>query len=76
MSPAKLPSNTFYKQLNRRFDRRAKLLKRLGFQYIAANGLAVFQRTKWGRLQTIAASALLGYHNRMFREVILSGYCR
>lgn len=76
MTISQLPSNVLYGQINRRFDRRASLLRRLGFTYVSDKGLASFVRTKRGRTQSIAASAVLGYHNRLWREIILAGYCR
>ncbi len=76
MSINQLPSNVLYGQLNRRFDQRASLLRRLGFTYTANAGIAVFERTKHHKRQAIAASAVLAYHNRLWREIILGGYCR
>lgn len=76
MSPASLPSNVFYGQLNRRFDRRAKLLRKLGYKYssvqVLGDTIAVFAKPRrFGmRHDIITASIVLTSHNRIFRDYI------
>lgn len=77
-STADLTSNQFYGGLNRRFEKRAALLRRFGFAYTRtgwtdAHGktlpLALFTRNRY-RGQVIAASEVLHACNRVWRETL------
>lgn len=69
-----LTSNQFYGGMNRRFDKRAKRLRKLGFNYEihqldehdkrATKG--VFCRRRYGRMRMIFASELMTSCNRLW----------
>lgn len=71
MSPSQLPSNVFYGQLNRRFEHRARLLRRFGFRYVNLSGIGLFTRVRWTREQSVAAATVMSAHNRIWRELVL-----
>jgi hypothetical protein len=60
-----MTSNQLYGGMNKRFEKRAKHLRQLGFAYkIVAEGVAGFVRTRYGKTRTITASAALYATNR------------
>lgn len=70
-----LTSNQYYGGLNRRFDKRIRLLHRFGFRYridkIGTETFGVLYRKNPfnpHREQCILASELLHSHNRVFRD--------
>jgi hypothetical protein len=65
-----LTSNQYYGGLNRRFERRAALLRRLGFTYQRIEGMpvAVFGRGYLGKSQAIPAAVLHHADNRAWFE--------
>jgi len=74
MKTAELPMNVYCGQFNRRFDARIAFLHRFGFRYVATDGVGIVTRTKWGRVQSIPAAALLAYPPRLWRETVLRRY--
>lgn len=76
---ANLTSNQYYRGLNRRFDRRAKRLRQLGFVYRDGGmGFAVFSRMKGAnpKFHThIPACLLSSADNRRFYDAVVSA-CR
>lgn len=83
-STADLTSNQFYGGMNRRFEKRAALLRNVGFVYTAAYDadgnrlpLAMFTRKGWRyRAQVIAASEVLHADRRAWREMLASSLIR
>jgi hypothetical protein len=68
-----LTSNQYYGGLNRRFDRRARLLTRLGFvSNLVETDLRVFTRTRHARKVNIPAAVLTHADNRAWHEVLAS----
>lgn len=59
-----LTSNEYYGGLNRRFERRAKLLKRLGFRYEKTEYGAVFSRKRSYRNDGCIPAATLHHADR------------
>ena len=72
MVKASLSSNQWFGGLNRRFDRRARLLRRLGYRYATTPLGAVFVRGSVSRLESIAACVVMGSDNRAFLEAVRS----
>lgn len=72
MSGFGLSSNQFYGGLNRRFDRRARRLRSLGYQYTQTPFGAVFIRSRFGRLDSIPAGVVMNADNRAFVDSIRS----
>ena len=73
-----LTSNQLYGGLNRRFDRRASLLCRLGFKYVAiAEKIAAFQRAyPFGRSAIIPAAMVMHATNACWRDHLASTLSR
>ena len=63
-----LTSNQYYYGLNRRFEKRAKLLISLGYSYerIPGTTIAVYKKAELGRKKLILAQTLLHASNRGF----------
>lgn len=61
-----------YRYLNERFDDRALELAKLGFKYQGVPGLniAVFTRTRRGRVHTIAAGTVLNADEIVWADTI------
>lgn len=77
-----LTSNEYYGGLNRRFDRRARLLRRLGFAYkrIEEANIAVFARGRINRPESIPAAVLhhadnLAWINVLRNAGVRTGRC-
>lgn len=73
--PHNLTSNEYYGGLNRRFERRAKRLRTLGYEYerIDDLNLAVFaKRCRWNsrRNRAIPATAVARMSNEEYRELL------
>jgi hypothetical protein len=75
MVKAKISSNQWFGALNRRFDRRARLLRRLGYKYTRSPLGAVFVRGSGFRLESISASVVGSAHNRDFVEAVRCPVC-
>jgi hypothetical protein len=66
-----LTSNQHYGGLNKRFERRAALLRRFGFQYrILAPGVATFYRRPYHREYNVPAAAVLHADNRSWLDIL------
>lgn len=77
MSPATLPSNVFYSQLNRRFDRRVQQLLKMGYSSRQlAKDIAVMSRVKMGKEHNIANGTILNACPRVWRETVLTSVVR
>ena len=72
MSGFRFTSNQFYGGLNRRFDRRARLLHRLGYRYMGTPFGAVFVRGAAFRVESIPAGVVMHADNRAFLDSIRS----
>jgi len=71
--PRHLTTNQFYGGLNRRFEQRASLLRRMGFKYIAvADGVAAFTRSLYFRNHCIAAATVMHADRRSWLDVLAS----
>lgn len=68
----RITSNEYYGALNRRFDRRASLLRRLGYKYTATvyGGMFVKQQAKHWQTTSIPASIVMVSHNRDFIQTL------
>lgn len=75
MVKAEISSNQWYGGLNRRFDRRARLLRRLGYRYAASPFGAVFVRGRGSRLESILAVVVMSAHNRDFVDSVRRPMC-
>ncbi len=80
-----LPSNQFYSGLNRRFERRAKLLRRFGFKYRAVRlgaydrdgTIGVFTRRAWtGKAPAIQAASVIYAPARAWNEELAGALVR
>jgi len=58
MKCGELTSNEYYGGLNRRFDKRAARLRKLGFEYTGTDFGAFFIRKRFGRMSSIPAPTL------------------
>lgn len=65
-----MTSNQYYGALNRRFDKRARFLIKLGFAYsvLPETNIAVFSRPRPFRFNGIAASAVMLAPPRVWRD--------
>lgn len=72
MVKAEISSNQWYGAINRRFDRRARLLSRLGYKYTGTPFGAMFVRSRFCRIESIAAGVVMNAHNRAFVDAIRS----
>jgi hypothetical protein len=63
-----MTSNQYYGGINKRFDRRAKLLLTLGFKYTSVEGMAFFCRSDLLKNRNITASAVLYANNMVWRD--------
>ena len=70
MVKSEISSNQWYGALNRRFDRRARLLRRLGYRYTFTPLGAVFVRGFGHRLESISAAVVMCALNREFLESV------
>ena len=61
-----LTSNQYYGGLNRRFDKRASLLRKLGYKYVATQFGGMFVIDKYSYVTSIQASLVMSGHNRDF----------
>ena len=70
-SVSDLTSNQYYGGLNRRFERRAAVLRRFGFKYrCVAEGVAVFDRARFVKVQTITAAEVMHADGRAWRAAL------
>jgi hypothetical protein len=79
-----ITNNQYYGGLNRRFDRRAELLQRLGWKYVICNcdefperssrtaSLAVFRRTRRGMCRIIPAATVIHADRRSWIDLLRS----
>ena len=69
-----MTSNQYYGGLNRRFDNRAKLLRRLGFSYAQIDdlGFAVFTRKRRYKVANIPAVVLHAADRRLWHDTLRS----
>ena len=70
MVKSAVSSNQWFGGLNRRFDRRARLLRRLGYRYTFTPFGAVFVRGAAFRLESIQAGVVMSAGNREFLESV------
>jgi hypothetical protein len=70
-----LTSNQYYGGLNRRFDKRAALLRRFGFAYEVVGQVAIFSRTRRCRRSEVPAALLSHADKRAWREALRSILC-
>ena len=73
---ASLTSNQYYGGLNRRFDRRAALLIRLRFKYVAGEHGAAFVRPRLCRPANSIPAALLSHIDNRAWFDLLAGILR
>lgn len=72
-----LTSNEYYRGLRKRFERRAKRLRRLGFKYHSiAEGVGGFTRTRFGKTANIPAAVLHHADNRAWYDILRHNYVR
>lgn len=74
MGELAVTSNQYYGGINRRFDKRCRLLLSFGFKYERPKDLdfAIFRRPKrFGKVCTIAATEVMNVPNRVWRESTL-----
>ena len=76
-----LSSNTLYGQLNKRFDRRARILARAGYTYqridVLGTTRAYFVKLRYGsRYDVISADLVLSAHNRVFLDQLAANRYR
>jgi hypothetical protein len=72
-----LTSNQFYAGINRRFDRRAALLRKSGFSYRAVcPGVAVFTRVRYGKETNVAAATVLHADKRVWTDTLETALIR
>jgi hypothetical protein len=77
MSPSLLPSNVFYGQLNKRFDKRCRQLFLMGYRKRQlTKDIAVMSKTKLGKCHDIANGTILNACPRVWREIVLAGIVR
>lgn len=69
---ANVSSNQYYGALNRRFDRRAKLLRKLGYKYTHTpyGGVFIKQQSKHWQTVSIPASVVMIALNRDFLTTV------
>jgi hypothetical protein len=65
-----LSSNEYYGGINRRFDRRSKLLRKLGYTYTTTQYGAMFTRGNYHQIKSIAASLVLVASNFDFNATL------
>lgn len=67
-----LTSNQHYGGLNRRFDKRARLLKRFGWTYecVLPYRVGVFVRSRYHKTQAIAASGVMNMCRRNWQDLL------
>ena len=65
-SIGELTSNQYYGGLNRRFDKRIRLIRKFGF--VGVPRQPFYARRVFGTDQTIHCSVLLHSHNRVFHD--------
>ena len=70
MVKAAISSRQWFGALNRRFDRRARLLRRLGYKYTRSPLGAVFVRGFGHRLESISAAVVMSAQNREFIDSV------
>ena len=72
MFPNGITSNQYYGGLNRRFDRRAQLLRKLGYKYTGTVYGAMFikQQSKHWQTTSIPASVVMVAINRDFHQTL------
>lgn len=69
---SELTSNQYYGGLNRRFEKRAKVLRRLGWEYFPVAGLpiAVFRKSFGWKVRAIQASDLHHADKRAWMDIL------
>ena len=71
MMISQLTSNQYYGGLNRRFDKRCRRLKQMGFKYVRTEFGAIFQKIWYGsKTYNIPADLVMNAHNRVFIDEI------
>jgi hypothetical protein len=66
MVKAEISSNQWYGAINRRFNRRSRLLRRLGYKYMGTPFGAMFVRSRGGCLESIQVGFVQSADNRSF----------
>lgn len=67
-----LTSNEYYGGLNRRFEKRANLLRKLGWKYerLEKYNCAVFVRNSYHKGRTIAAGTVMNADRRVWNDTL------
>lgn len=68
--------NAHYGKLNERFEERSAELRSMGYKYqqIPGMGIAVFTRTKHGKVKTVAAGTVLNADDVVWADTAVELY--